>query len=188
MRAANTWFGLGAAAVLLAAALVSAPAALGEGFAPVVDAKGNISLPKGYRTKWAFLGAWSIMGDTEDGGAKQLHNVYTEAKTVAAYRKTGKWPDGAVLVKEVIKTKTGGMTTGRVSWAAEIHVIFVMVKDVKGRFKGNPLWGNGWGWALFKAPNLAKQVATDFRSDCLGCHIPAKKDDWVYVRGYPVLR
>ena len=30
--------------------------------------------------------------------------------------------------------------------------------------------------------------ATDYTSDCKVCHIPAKKDDWVYVRGYPVLK
>jgi hypothetical protein len=31
-------------------------------------------------------------------------------------------------------------------------------------------------------------VASDFRTDCLGCHLPAKKSDWIYVDGYPVLR
>lgn len=188
MRAAITLLGRGAAAALIAAAFVWAPAVLAEGFSPVVDARGNISLPRGCRTNWAFLGTWSIMGDMEGGSAKEMHSVYTEAKTVAAYRKTGKWPDGAVLIKEVLKTKTNDMTTGCVSRAAAIHVIFVMVKNAKGRSKGNPLWGNGWGWGLFKAPNLAKQVATDYKSDCLGCHIPAKQDDWVYFRGYPVLR
>jgi hypothetical protein len=27
----------------------------------------------------------------------------------------------------------------------------------------------------------------DYKKDCLGCHIPAKADDWIYVKGYPVL-
>jgi hypothetical protein len=30
-------------------------------------------------------------------------------------------------------------------------------------------------------------VATDYKKDCLTCHIPAKADDWIYVKGYPVL-
>lgn len=183
-RVKPTWLALGVAAILFA----GMSTALGEVFSSAVDASGNISLPEDYRTSWTFLGAWSIDGDTEDGGAKDMHIVYTEAKTVAAYRDTGTWPDGAVLVKEVIKTKSDDMTTGRVSWAEDIAVIFVMVKDKKGRFKGNPLWGNGWGWALFKAPDLAKQVAENFESDCLGCHVPAKNDDWIYIRGYPLLR
>ena len=32
-----------------------------------------------------------------------------------------------------------------------------------------------------------RNVATDFRTDCKTCHIPARKDDWVYIRGYPIL-
>ena len=30
--------------------------------------------------------------------------------------------------------------------------------------------------------------ATDYTTDCRLCHVPAKKDDWVYIRGYPVLK
>jgi len=61
------------------------------------------------------------------------------------------------------------------------------VKDAKGRFPGNDLWGEGWGWALFEAKDPKRNVATDFRTDCKTCHIPARKDDWVYIRGYPIL-
>ena len=48
-------------------------------------------------------------------------------------------------------------------------------------------WGDGWGWALFKSDSPDKPVATDYKRDCLGCHVPAKADDWIYVKGYPVL-
>ncbi|MBY0461312.1 MAG: cytochrome P460 family protein, partial [Gemmataceae bacterium] len=65
---------------------------------------------------------------------------------------------------------------------------YVMVKDTKGRFKGNDLWGDGWGWALFDAKDPKKQLITDYAVGCRGCHRPAQKDDWLYVRGYPVLR
>lgn len=45
---------------------------------------------------------------------------------------------------------------------------------------------------LRAASDLAKDpkrnLATDFRIDCKTCNIPAKKDDCVYVRGYPVLK
>lgn len=50
------------------------------------------------------------------------------------------------------------------------------------------LWGDGWGWALFKADAPDKQVATDYKKDCLGYHIPAKSTDWTYVHGYPPLK
>jgi len=174
--------------VIVAAALAAPTPGRAESFSPYVDAKGNISLPTGYRTGWVFLGAWSIARDDAGAGAKELHTVYARPRDVTAYRATGRWPDGAVLVKEVRKTATRPLTTGLASRAGQITVIFVMVKDAKGRFRGNPLWGEGWGWALFKAPNLARQVAENFRVDCLGCHFPAKKTDWIYVDGYPVLR
>ena len=31
-----------------------------ESFSPYVDDQGNISLPKDYRAKWAYLGAWAV--------------------------------------------------------------------------------------------------------------------------------
>ncbi len=79
------------------------------------------------------------------------------------------------------------MTTGDAHWASGTKVWFVMIKDEKGRYPDNPLWGDGWGWALFKSDAPDKQVATDYKKDCLGCHIPARTTDWVYVQGYPVL-
>jgi hypothetical protein len=63
-----------------------------------------------------------------------------------------------------------------------------MIKDAKGRFPGNDLWGDGWGWALFLGKEPARNVATDYSTDCRTCHVPAKKDDWVYIRGYPALK
>ena len=109
-----------------------------------------------------------------------------QPKAIAAYRKTGKFPDGAVLVKELLNAKTGPMTTGTISWGHEIEGWFIMVKDTKNRFPGNKLWGDGWGWFLFDA---GKNLTTkDYKAECIGCHIPAKRNDWVYVEGYPILR
>ncbi len=158
-----------------------------ESFSPYVDDKGNISLPKDFRN-WFFLGTWGVATDEEGQvGSKGFHNVYSQQETVIAFRKTGKFPDGAVLVKELFKAKTDPMTTGEISYASETEGWFVMIKDMEGRFKGNKLWGRGWGWSLFKADDPTKPVTKDFETDCLPCHVPARKDDWVYVRGYPAL-
>src|SRR5260370_2109159 len=94
--------------------------------------------------------------------------------TAEYYRKTGKFADGTVLMKEVFDTAHAQLTTGDGYWASGTKVWFVMIKDTKGRYPGNPLWGDGWGWALFKSDAPDKQVATDFKKDCLGCHSPAK--------------
>src|SRR5215467_11248738 len=49
----------------------------------------------------------------------------------------------AVLVKEVFHAATGKMKTGTVSHAEMLKGWFVMVKDSKGRYAGNKLWGDG---------------------------------------------
>jgi hypothetical protein len=169
---------------IFAGALQGAP--VGARFSAYVDDKGAINLPKDYRTKWAHLGSWSVH-DRADAG-HGFHDVYTQPETVAAYRKTGKFPDGALLIKEIREVETGKLTTGKATWAGKTKAWFVMVKDTKGRFAGNPNWGNGWGWALFKAPDAGTNVSTSFRADCLRCHTPAKATDWVYVKGYPTLK
>ncbi len=157
-----------------------------ENFSPYVDARGGITVPPDYRTRWVFLGAWSIDAGEGTVGAKSLHNVYTQSDAVKAYRKGGEFPDGTVLVKELLRLKTRPMTTGTVSHAVDIEGWFVMVKDTKNRFVGNKLWGDGWGWALFSSDGVLK--TKDYKAECLGCHIPAKSTDWIYVEGYPLLR
>jgi hypothetical protein len=63
-----------------------------------------------------------------------------------------------------------------------------MIKDSKNRFSGNPLWGDGWGWAFFKAGDSTNSITRDYKAECIGCHIPAKQTDWVYTQGYPSLK
>lgn len=186
---------LGLLAAFISVTMVAARAGdSGKPFSPYVDSNGQISVPTDYRTKWTFMGTWSIAKeDVETSaaasghGAAALHNVYTQPGVVEAYRQTGEFPDGAVLVKELLKTETERLTTGRASWGYDIEGWFVMIKDTVGRFKGNPLWGEGWGWALFGPEIPPKLTTTNFRTDCLGCHLPAQDSDFVFVDGYPVL-
>jgi hypothetical protein len=154
--------------------------------AAVVDNKGNLRVPSDYRTAFEVLGSWAVAKD-EGPGSKQLHVVYASPGTVAAYRKDGRFPDGTVLVKEVFNTTTNPMTTGTVSSAGALAGWFVMVKDKVGRFPGNKLWGDGWGWSWFDANNALKTTSTNYKTDCQSCHVPAQKSDWIYTSGYPVL-
>ncbi|WP_433964319.1 cytochrome P460 family protein [Tunturiibacter gelidiferens] len=149
----------------------------------LVDKAGNIGKPKDFRDRYPTLGSYMVL----DPKGNQMHITYSSPGAAEYYRKNGKFADGTVLVKEVFGTEHAQMTTGDANWASGTKVWFVMVKDEKGHFPGNPLWGNGWGWALYKSDAPDKQVATDFKKDCLGCHIPAKGTDWIYVQGYPVL-
>jgi hypothetical protein len=163
-------------------------------YGTIVDDVGNITLPGKFREDWTFLGTWSIAqkdvktsSEASGHGAAGLHNVYTQHGVVESFRQNGKFPDGTVIIKELLKADTASMTTGTVSRGGEVEGWFVMIKDTKGRFSSNPLWGDGWGWVLFNNDQTGKPVTKNYKTECIGCHIPAREDDWIYLSGYPVL-
>jgi len=155
--------------------------------AAVADASGSIRVPADYQKTYQMLGSWAVAAD-EGPGSKEMHGVYASPGTIEAYRENGGFPDGTVLVKEVFHTATNEMTTGTVSSADELAGWFVMVKDSVGRYPDSKLWGDGWGWAWFDAADPLKSTSTDYKAECLSCHVPAQASDWVYTRGYPQLR
>lgn len=102
---------------LLAGGIVLAQEADPNSFAIAVDETGAIRLPDvDFRAEWTMLGAWSIAGED---GADGLHNVYAQSDAVRHCRETGAFADGAVLIKELLDTRTEDMTMGRISHAGE---------------------------------------------------------------------
>jgi hypothetical protein len=152
----------------------------------VEDAQGNLHVPADYRDHYEYLGTWSAAADKAPG-AKQLHVVYASPGTRAAFRRTGKFPDGTVLVKEQFDAETAPMTSGTVSHEEKLLGWFVLVKNDTGRHAGNPLWGEGWGWSHFNAGAPTHTTATNYQSDCKPCHIPAQATGYIYTQGYPSL-
>ena len=150
-----------------------------------VNDEGEISFPSDFGISMAHLGSWYV----PDGGASGFHDVYTEKESIVAFRQNGKFPDGATLVKELRASHAGDFTTGAgVKYSTStIKQWFVMVKDSKNSYKNNPLWGDGWGWALFKPDDTSLNLVKNYKTDCLGCHIPVKQKDWIYTEGYPIL-
>src|SRR5947209_14577767 len=94
--------GLTASAVYL---VVAKPvAAQTEQSSVVFNADGTMQLPTGFR-KWVFVGAPLTPNGLNDGkaGFPEYHNVYVEQKNVDAYLKTGEFPEGTVIVKELTR-------------------------------------------------------------------------------------
>ena len=158
--------------------LGSSPLIADTSFTPtyknLVDDTGNITLPMDFRENWTFLGTWSIAakdveasGAASGHGAAGLHTVYTQNGVAQSFRKSGIFPDGAVIIKELLKADTSTMTTGLVSRGYETEGWFVMIKDARARFPSNPLWGDGWGWALFKKdqPNPNHHPKADLKGN-----------------------
>jgi hypothetical protein len=182
----KTWAAAGGAGLLVAVAAHAQMRTARQTDAPKADAvvAGNLHVPKDYRTSFQLLGSWAVAADA-GRGSKELHVVYASPGSITAYRNDGRFPDGAVLVKEVFEAATGEKTTGTVSHAENLKGWFVMMKDANDRYAGNNLWGDGWGWSWFDADNPTKTTSTNYRQDCLGCHVPAQAFDWIYVDGYP---
>jgi len=151
----------------------------------VVGSNGSIRMPMGeFRASWQMLGSWTIL---DEGEATGQHVVYTQQGVVEYYLENGSFPDGAVLIKELLESKTDEYTTGTAAYATEVAGWFVMVKDEHDRFDGNDLWGDGWGWAYFGVDNRETTTTEDYSFECKTCHVPARETDWVYTEAYPVL-
>lgn len=173
--------------IVLAGSGAAFAAAAGTETVDVAAADGAMHVPDNYRLDYQYLGSWAVAADAGEG-SKEMHTVYASPGAIETYRKTGKFADGTVLVKEVSETTTGSMTTGTVSMASHLKGWFVMVRDGAGKYRDNPLWGDGWGWAWFDAADPRRTTTTNYRNECQGCHIPAKSTDWIYVGGYPALK
>ena len=62
----------------------------------------------------------------------EMHNVYSRPEDIKAYRRDGKFPDGAVLIKEVTRVGSAKLTTGQSHWSTDPKLWFVMIKDCEG--------------------------------------------------------
>lgn len=156
------------------------------GFTECVDVKGNISLPDDFETRYVHLGTVAVASKPGEP-VKELHGTYTRKEDLEAFQRDGRFPDGAVLVKDVRAVTGEKLTTGTASYSAAVKIWFVMVKDSQGRFPGNDLWGDGWGWGLFEGKDRKKQVAVNYATECRSCHVPVRDSDWIYTKCYPAL-
>ena len=85
-----------------------------EGF-DLVDKAGNIRKPDDFRDRYQALGTYTVLDTKGD----QMHYTYASPGTAEYYRKTGKFADGTVLVKEVLGTEHARLTTGDAHWPRE---------------------------------------------------------------------
>ena len=144
--------GLGLAASAVYLVVAKPVAAQTEQSSAVFDSDGKLELPTGFR-KWVFVGAPLTPNGLNDGkaGFPEYHNVYVEQKNVDAYLKTGEFPEGTVIVKELTRvlnpTFPDGSRkepSGRGYFNGEYNGIDLTIKDSK-RFAKT----NGWGFFTF---------------------------------------
>lgn len=147
--------------------------------------EGKLKQPVGYR-KWVYIGTPLTPNDLNGGEAPfpEFHAVYMDPDSFAQYEKTGEYPDGTVLVKELVAVGDREATSGKGYFMGDFSGLEVSIKD-KQRFAEEP--GN---WAYFsfghKYP-LKTEVAKNLAASCNRCH-QDNAQDFVFDKYYPVLR
>lgn len=147
---------------------------------------GQLLQPSGYR-RWVYVGAPLTPNDMNNGKAAfpEFHSVYINPEALDEYEKTGIFPDGTVLVKELISVGSKAATSGKGYFMGDFQGLEVAVKD-KARFKDEP--GN---WAYFSFGHeypLKEKVKAQPVANCSTCHGASGAQDFVFTQYYPVLR
>lgn len=163
-------------------------------FPPQFNAKGELLQPVDFR-EWIFLGSPLTPHGLNNGKSNfpEFHNVYVQPSAFKAYRATGKWPEGTILLKELQLVKGPSEfpdgsrfeTSGRGYFPGAVNGMDVAVKDSK-RFAET----KNWGYFNFNhnAPPYLKSAAVRPVGECAGCHIANADEDMVYVNLYkPIL-
>ncbi|MDW8468895.1 MAG: cytochrome P460 family protein [Burkholderiales bacterium] len=100
-----------------------------------------------------------------------IHHIYANKKAMEGYRK-GKFPDGAVIVFDLLETKSADNT---ITEGAR-KVVGVMHKDSK-KWKDT----GGWGFEGFKGDSTTERaVGKNAVTACFNCHAQQKDKDYVF--------
>jgi hypothetical protein len=154
---------------------------------PKFDANGNLMLPEGYRT-WVYVGSTVTPNDMNHGKAPfpEFHIVYIDPASFAEFKRTGKFRQGTIFVKELVSVGGKQAPSGNGYFPGKFLGVAASVKDVK-RFSEEP--GN-WGFFDFTAgpgkPYKKKSPAFP-TSACSTCH-SKEAQDYVFIQYYPVLQ
>ena len=177
---------------VLAAGIFHVVRAQTPSWGPKWNTQGELELPGDFH-EWVFLGSPLTPNALNGGeaGFPEYHNVYVQPEAFKAYRNTGAWPEGTILLKELQLTRPGTNAdgsaleaSGRGYFPGALNGIDISVKDSQ-RFQDT----NGWGFFNFghHAPPYAETAAVMPKEACAGCHI-ANATDMVFSQFYaPIL-
>lgn len=149
------------------------------------DADGRLLRPADHR-EWVFVGAPVTPNDMNNAKAAfpEFHNVYIDPTSFASYKRTGEFPAGTVILKELVTVGGKSMPSGNGYFQGEFVSLEAMVKDGQ-RFSEEP-----GGWAFFRfgeAPDYSSTGQRMETTSCNTCHAGATQD-YVFTDTYPVLR
>lgn len=172
----------------------SATSASDSHYMPQYNASGEMLLPphKIWR-KWVYLGSPLTPNALNGGKASfpEYHNVYMQPWAFDYYKRTGKFPEGTIMFKELQLTLgpaqfpdgSQAEPSGRGYFPGKFNGADVSVKD-------STRFASTGGWAYFdfnhhepKAPETKAQA----KDQCAFCHIDGAKKDEVWTQFYAPL-
>ena len=129
----------------------------------------GIDYPSGWQN-------WQTIAVSHRTDNKTLRVILGNDIAIKASRqnKTNPWPNGTVLAKVVWKDTISSEWKEATVPGKFVHAEF-MIKDDKKYAKTK-----GWGWARWVS--LEKKPFNKGMQVCINCHIPVKKNDWVYTK------
>jgi len=169
-----------------------APAQMAQTMGAVIADDNSTAIPDGFRD-WPFLGA-PLTPNGLNGGAAgfpEFHHVYIEPGALAEFRRTGAFPEGTTIVKELVLLKPGDYPdgsrdepSGRGYFADRFAGIDMIVKDTT-RFAAT----GGWGFFNFghHEPPYAERAEPAPNEVCAFCHTANATHDMVFTTFYPIL-
>ncbi len=149
---------------------------------------GKLERPTGYR-EWVYVGTPLTPHDMNNGKANfpEFHSVYIDPTSWAHWKKTGEFPEGTIIIKEMTSVGSKTATSGNGYFMGEFAGLEASIKSKK-HFSKEP--GN-WAYFSFSTPDhktLSKDAAPQATAACAACHTAAAADDMVFTQYYPVLR
>ena len=149
---------------------------------PIYTTQGNLILPNNYRD-WTFLSSGIDMSYSArpamSGGAHMFDNVFAQPWAVAAFRRTGHWPNGAMLVLE----NRGGTDRGSINRHGVFQTGDVMGLEIHVH---DPAHLPG-GWGFFSFDGTEPAAIRPRTASCYACHQAHGAVDTTFVQFYPTL-
>ncbi|HET9977585.1 MAG TPA: cytochrome P460 family protein [Burkholderiaceae bacterium] len=141
-----------------------------SGIACAADAP-PVPYPEGYR-QWMHVKSMVIQaGHPLYDAFGGIHHLYANRKAEQGY-KAGKFPDGAVIVFDLLEAKSADNTLQE----GARKVVGVMHKDAK-KYSAT----GGWGYEGFKGDaKTERAVAGNAATACHQCHAAQKDKDFVF--------
>ena len=144
--------------------------------------------PTGFR-EWIYVGTPLTPNDMNNGKASfpEFHTVYIDPESWEHWKKTGKFRDGTILIKEMTSVGSKAAVSGKGYFMGDFIGLEATIKS-KREFPDEP--GN-WAYFSFTTEDhrsVKKTANAQPQANCNGCHEASAQDDFVFTQYYPVLR